>query len=109
MRRPSNRIPPLLFRLAIKYLIIPRVDGNLIIYNQPYARFLYFGKLMVDPITGSPFARKDATKVKAVPERDLNFSRAVNVYAQSHWFEASKAKNLQKWVRVAQKAVEDDG
>lgn len=44
-----------------------RVDGNLIIYNQPYARFLYFGKLMVDPITGSPFARKDATKVKAVP------------------------------------------
>lgn len=86
-----------------------RVDGNLIIYNQPYARFLYFGKLMVDPKTGSPFAEKDARKVKAVPERDLNFSRAVNVYAQSHWFEASKAKNLQKWVRVAQKAVEDDG
>lgn len=85
-------------------------DGRAwIIYPGPYARFLYYGKLMVDPKTGSPFAEKDARKVKAVPERDLNFSRAVNIYAQSHWFEASKAKNLQKWVRVAQKAVEDDG
>lgn len=35
-----------------------RVDGNLIIYEGPYARYLYYGKLYVDPLTGSPLRTK---------------------------------------------------
>lgn len=79
------------------------VEENLIIYPGPYARFLYFGKLMVDPDTGSPFAKKDATKV--LTDKNLVFSKAVHAQAQSHWFEASKAQNVEKWERVAAKAV----
>lgn len=80
-----------------------RVEGNRIIYPGPYARFLYFGKLMVDPETGSPFAKAGATKV--LTDKNLVFSKAVHAQAQSHWFEASKAQNAEKWEQVAAKAV----
>lgn len=40
-----------------------RVIGNEIIYPGPYARYLYYGKLMVDPNTGSAFAPKGQHKV----------------------------------------------
>lgn len=84
-----------------------RLDGNKIIYPGPYARFLYYGKVMVDPQTGSTFAPKGGTKV--LTNRDLVFSKAMHPQAQSHWFEASKAQNLDKWVRIAKKAVEKFG
>lgn len=83
-----------------------RVDGNRIIYYGPYARYLYYGKLMVDPETGSSYAKKGSTKV--VTDKNLVFSKAMHTQAQSHWFEASKAQNLDKWVQVADKAVKRD-
>lgn len=79
------------------------VTGNEIIYPGPYARYLYYGKLYVDPLTKSSFARKGVTKVPAVPEKDLIFHRPGTC---SHWFEVSKAKNIGKWLRVVKKAVE---
>ena len=65
-----------------------RVENNQIVYPGPYARFLYFGKVMVDPATGSPFAPRGGTKV--VTDKNLVFS---------------KAENLDKWLRVAGKAL----
>lgn len=82
-----------------------QVDGDIIIYPGPYARFLYYGKLMIDPNTGSPWAQQGATKVIDPRGRNLNISKAVHSKAQSHWFEASKAINRKKWVRVAGRAV----
>lgn len=80
------------------------VQDDTIIYPGPYARFLYNGKLMIDPNTGSPWAPKGATKV--VTGKDLNISTAVHSKAQSHWFEASKAQNLPKWRNVAGRAMQ---
>lgn len=80
-----------------------KVKGGYIIYPGPYARFLYYGKLMIDPETGSAWARKGATK--AVTGKNLKFNTAVHSKAQDHWFEASKAQNLDKWKRVARKAM----
>ena len=96
-------VPALTGSLTIR----TRLDGNKIIYPGPYARFLYYGKVMVDPQTGSTFAPKGGTKV--LTNRDLVFSRAMHPQAQSHWFEASKAQNLDKWIRIAEKAVEKFG
>lgn len=96
-------VPALTGSLTIR----TRLDGNRIIYPGPYARFLYYGKVMVDPQTGSTFAPKGGTKV--LTNRDLVFSKAMHPQAQSHWFEASKAQNLDKWVRIAEKAVEKFG
>lgn len=83
-----------------------RVEGNAIIYPGPYARFLYNGKLMVDPNTGSSYAPKGGVKVTT--DKDLVFNQTVHPQAQSHWFEASKAQNLEKWERVAGKEVKND-
>lgn len=83
-----------------------RVEKNKIIYPGPFARFLYKGKLMVDPDTGSPFAKKGAVKV--LTDKNLVFNKSVHAQAQSHWFEASKAQNLDKWIRVSDKAVKRD-
>lgn len=83
-----------------------RVDGSEVIYPGPYARYLYYGKLMVDPETGSSYAPKGTTKV--LTDKNLVFNKAMHAQAQSHWFEASKAENLEKWVRVADKAVKHD-
>lgn len=96
-------VPALTGSLTIR----TRLDGNKIIYPGPYARFLYYGKVMVDPQTGSTFAPKGGTKV--LTNRNLVFSKAMHPQAQSHWFEASKAQNLDKWIRIAEKAVEKFG
>lgn len=84
-----------------------RVVGNTVIYPGPYARFLYYGKVMVDPNTGSTYAPKGGTKV--VTDRNLVFNKTMHPQAQAHWGEASKAQNLDKWLRVAEKAVKKYG
>lgn len=81
-----------------------KVDGSMVIYPGPYARYLYLSKLMVDPETGSSYAKKGRTKV--LTDKNLVFSKAMHAQAQAYWFEASKAQNLDKWIRVAEKAVE---
>lgn len=84
-----------------------RVVGNEVIYPGPYARFLYYGKVMVDQNTGSTWAPKGGTKV--VTDRNLVFTKTMHPQAQAFWCEASKAQNIDKWARVAQKAVKKYG
>ena len=95
-----------------------KVEGSKIIYPGPYARYLYYGKVMVDSKTGKGPMRiveQDGTEVIRFRKgatlkptsRPLNYTKSHHPKAQSHWFEASKAANLQKWLRVAGKAVND--
>lgn len=60
----------------------------------PTARFLYYGKVMVDPVTGSPWARKGAKKVAT--ERPLTYS---NPKATPHWFDTAKEKHGKSWIK----------
>lgn len=83
------------------------VNKNIIIYPGPYARYLYYGKLMVDPQTGSAWARKGVSKV--LTDKNLVFTQSVHPKATSHWFDVSKAQNLHKWKRVAAKVVKRFG
>lgn len=98
----SNFVPALTGSLDDR----TRVEGGYIIYPGPYARYLYYGKLMVDPNTGSSYAPKGGTKV--LTDKNLVIQKSVHDQAQSHWFEASKSQNLDKWLRVADKAVKND-
>lgn len=82
-----------------------RVVGNTVIYPGPYAKFLYYGKVMIDPETGSAWAPEKGKKV--LTDRNLVFTKEKHPQAQDHWFEASKAQNLNKWLDVAKKAVRD--
>ena len=92
-------VPALTGSLTIR----TRLDGNKSIYPGPYARFLYYGKVMVDPQTGSTYAPKGGTKVTT--DRNLVFRQDHHGMATDHWFEASKAENESKWLRVARKAA----
>lgn len=75
-----------------------------IVYNTPYARFLYMGKLMLDD-RGSPWAMKNTKK--HVVNKDLEFSKETHRKAGSKWFERSKEDNFEKWVETVKKAVKE--
>ena len=79
--------------------------GHTIVYASPYARFQYYGKVMIDPATGSTFAPKGVRKV--LTERDLKYSKAMHKHAQSHWFEASRAVNEERWMEGVRKILSD--
>lgn len=93
------------------------IDGT-VIYPGPYARYLYYGKVMVDEHGHGPahFIDKHGNEVIQFPkgarlhatDRNLVFTTSVHPNAQAHWFEASKAQNMEKWERVAGKAVDSE-
>lgn len=66
--------------------------GKVCLAAAPYGRFQYYGKVMIDPVTGSPWARKDAKKV--VTNRNLTWS---NPMTHAKWFDTVKKNNMQKW------------
>ena len=67
--------------------------GRQVIFETIYARFQYGGKVMVDPDTGSPWARKGAKKV--LTDRPLKYS---NPQATDHWFDTAKAEHGEYWI-----------
>lgn len=68
-------------------------SGEVVAAAPPMGRFLYEGKVMVDPVTNSPWAREGATKV--VTERNLTYS---NPKATPHWFDTAKQNHGKAWV-----------
>lgn len=64
--------------------------GRQVVFPGPYARYLYMGKVMVDPETGSPWARKGAVIV--VTDRDLRFAAGV-----PHWAEVAQTEHGKEW------------
>ena len=72
----------------------------------PYGRFLYFGKTMVDPVTGSTWARHDAEKVlvsqysgKTNAKENLQYTKSPHTQAQAEWFDAAKRQYGSTWIR----------
>ena len=72
----------------------------------PYGRFLYFGKTMVDPATGSTWARHDAEKVlvsqysgKTNAKENLQYTKSPHTQAQAEWFDAAKRQYGSTWIR----------
>lgn len=95
-----------------------QVVENKVVYPGPYARYLYYGKVMVDSATGKGpmrIAGKDG-QTEAIrfrkgatlksTDKPLKISTAVHAQATDHWLDASKAQNIKKWIHVAGKAVE---
>ena len=89
-----------------------RVQGNEIIYPGPYARHLYNGKVMVDSKTGKGPMNIPGVGLRfhkgttlTPTSRDLVFTKTVHPNATSHWLDASKAQNMQKWESILAKAV----
>lgn len=83
-------------------------SGKVVAAAPPFGRFLYNGLVMVDVVTGSPWARPKAEKVLvseygglSMADQKLEFSKAANPQAQEKWFEAAKAEHGEKWIKHA--------
>lgn len=75
--------------------------GQVYAAAPPYGRFQYMGKVMIDPETGSPWARKNAEKI--VTKKPLTYNKAAHPLATSHWFNAAKSAHGKKWVDTVKK------
>ena len=78
-------------------------SGEVVAAAPPYGRFLYEGKVMVDPKTGSPWARKGAKKT--VTNREIKYS---NPKATAKWFETAKKSHSDEWIKLVKKYAGGD-
>lgn len=76
-------------------------SGTVIAAAPPFGRFLYEGKVMVDPETNSPWARPGAKKI--VIDKDLNYDKGRNPDVTDHWFETAKKNHLEEWLKDTKK------
>ena len=69
--------------------------------NTPYARYQYYGKLMVSSINGSAYATKGESKV--LTDIDLVHNKSRHPQAGPFWFERMKADHKESILRGSQK------
>ncbi len=68
-----------------------KIGSGKIVYNSPYARYQYYGKLMVSSITGSAWAKRGEKKI--LTNKDLQYSTSRHPQAQRLWFEVMKKQH----------------
>lgn len=92
VRRRIQRYMPYRSGLTIKLMIVQSpVDEPFIHVDAPYARMLYYGKVMVDPVTHAAGfltengwrSRKGVPKV--VSSRDIEYTKEKNPQAGPFW------------------------
>lgn len=76
-------------------------SGTVIAAAPPFGRFLYEGKVMVDEVTKSPWARPGAKKI--VTDKDLEYDTSHNSKVTDHWFDEAKKNHGESWVRAVKK------
>lgn len=76
-----------------------KIGSGRIEYASPYARYQYYGKLMVSSVTGSPYARNGEKKVLTSVE--LKYNTASHPLAGPFWFERMKADHKNEIMRGA--------
>jgi hypothetical protein len=69
----------------------------------PYARYQYYGMLMVSSITGSSYAIYGEDKV--LTNTDLQYNTSKHPQAGPYWFERMKADKKEQILRGAQKVA----
>lgn len=81
-----------------------KIGSGEIVQKTPYARYQYYGKLMVSSITGSAFSNGES---KVLTDIDLQYSTAVNPLAGSFWFERMKADKKDAILRGVRRKINE--
>lgn len=88
--------------------------GQVCAAAAPFGRFLYEGKVMVDPVTGSTWAAKGRKKVlvsqfkgKTKAKEDIEFLRSAHPGARKEWFDAAKREHMREWTKLAQEVIDN--
>lgn len=91
---------PMLNGIMMKAPVLgTKIGSGSIVYLSPYARYQYYGKLMVSSVTGSAYARNGESK--RLTEKDLTYSTAKHPKAQKMWFEVMKTAHKERILRGA--------
>ena len=72
------------------------IGSGFVVWNNPYARFLYYGKVMVGP-SGSPWAKHG--EKKHLTDKKLTYQGAAK--RGSYWFERMKAAHRKEILKGA--------
>jgi hypothetical protein len=89
IRHMDKYTPMLTGALKRSATIGTKIGSGKIEYASPYARYQYYGKLMVSSVTGSPYARQGEKKV--LTSIDLAYNTASHPLAGPFWFERMKS------------------
>lgn len=89
------------------------IGSGVIVQNTPYARYLYYGELYVDPITGKGAFHDPQTgrfwsrpKVQKVASgRPLNYNTNQHPMAGARWFERMKADHKQDLINIVKENI----
>lgn len=74
--------------------------------NTPYARYQYYGELMVSSLTGSAYASKGESKI--LTDKDLEYNKSQHPQAGPFWFERMKADKKEDILKGAQKVANNE-
>lgn len=84
--------------------------GEVYAAPPPYGRFLYEGKTMVSPSTGSTWAEKGEKKVlvsqyegRTRAKEYLTYDKNAHPEVQARWFDAAKERYGNNWVEMTKK------
>ncbi len=77
------------------------IGSGEIVQQAPYARYQYYGKVMLSSRTGSAFARQGESKV--ITNNDLNYNKSKHPLAGAFWFERMKADKKEQILRGARR------
>ena len=77
-------------------------DDPYLVWDIIYARFLYYGKLMLGVSSHSAWAKKYERKVAT--NTDLKY-RKLRPQAGPYWFERRKPGRIQKWLKILETEV----
>lgn len=78
-----------------------KIGSGEVVWNAPYARFLYYGKVMVGVNTGNPWAKKGERK--KVTDRDLKYHGGGK--RGKLWFERMKVDHRKDILKEAREAM----
>ena len=94
-------------------MLATTIGSGEITYHTPYSKYLYYGKVMVDPVTRrAGFETTDGWKSRrgisksllsdlGEPDRDLEYSKAANKKAGPFWDRHASADRYDEWKKFA--------
>lgn len=93
---------PMLNGILMKSAVLgTKIGSGEIVYQNPYSRYQYYGKLMVSSVTGSAYATMGEKKV--LTDVDLVYGTFRHPLAGPFWFERMKKEKLPQIIRGAAK------
>lgn len=102
--RRMDKYTPMLSGMLIKSATLgTKIGTGKIQQIAPYAKYQYYGKLMVSSKTGSSWSKGEK---KILTDRNLNYNNSVHPLAGAFWFERMKRDHLESILQGAKRMAD---